>query len=83
MKNIPSVNTEEISDYIKNIIESNNSVNKKLPICIWGKPGYGKTDIVEQIANDIGYEFISVPIGQFQEMGRSKTLAKAFGRLLF
>ena len=69
MKNIPSVNTEEISDYIKNIIESNNSVNKKLPICIWGKPGYGKTDIVEQIANDIGYEFISVPIGQFQEMG--------------
>lgn len=51
---------------IRNSFESNGS---KTPVCIWGKHGIGKTQIVEQLAKDSGYDFSYVAPAQFEEMG--------------
>ena len=42
---------------------------KKSPICIWGKHGIGKTQLVEAIAEQKGYQFAYIAPAQFEEMG--------------
>ena len=42
---------------------------KKSPICIWGKHGIGKTQLVETLAQEKGYQFAYIAPAQFEEMG--------------
>lgn len=42
---------------------------KKSPLCIWGKHGIGKTQLVEYIAQNKGYKFAYIAPAQFEEMG--------------
>lgn len=63
----------EIKDFILHIIKSNEinteSNKKKLPICVWWSHWIWKTNIVEQLAEENGYEFKYIAPAQFEEMG--------------
>ena len=60
---------EEIKLFINHMVDTNSNETKPTPLCIWGHAGIGKTSIVEQIANEKGYEFRYVAPAQFEEMG--------------
>ncbi len=42
---------------------------RKNPICIWGKHGIGKTEIVQDLAKSKGYQLTYIAPAQFEEMG--------------
>ena len=42
---------------------------RKTPLCIWGRHGIGKTEIVRDYAREKGYAFTSIAPAQFEEMG--------------
>lgn len=42
---------------------------RKTPICIWGKHGIGKTEIVQDLAKLKGYQLAYIAPAQFEEMG--------------
>ncbi len=67
------VNAQEIVQFIQHIIQSNENAEaqgeKKTPVCIWGRHGIGKTEIVENIAREKGCQFIYIAPAQFEEMG--------------
>ena len=42
---------------------------RKTPICIWGNHGIGKTEIVQDLAKDKGYQLAYIAPAQFEEMG--------------
>ena len=63
-------NINEITQLIHFQLQHHFTENAtKTPICIWGKHGIGKTQIVEQIAKEKGYQFAYVAPAQFEEMG--------------
>ena len=39
------------------------------PLCIWGKPGIGKTEIVRAFTREHGWSFQQINPAQFEEMG--------------
>jgi len=39
------------------------------PVCIWGRHGVGKTQIVRNVAEKLGAEFVYIAPAQFEEMG--------------
>ncbi len=39
------------------------------PLCIWGKPGIGKTEIVRDFTTEHGWAFRQINPAQFEEMG--------------
>jgi AAA domain (dynein-related subfamily) len=42
---------------------------KQTPVCIWGRHGIGKTDLVEKFATENGYQWTYIAPAQFEEMG--------------
>ena len=42
---------------------------RKTPVCIWGRHGIGKTEVVESLARSRGAEFVAIAPAQFEEMG--------------
>ncbi|GAA0412868.1 hypothetical protein GCM10009133_21540 [Cocleimonas flava] len=64
-------NTDAISSFVNHQlnIHFNEDLNVKTPLCIWGRHGIGKTQLVEQIAEENGYDFAYVAPAQFEEMG--------------
>jgi len=65
--------SQEVSEFVKHIIvtnEANETLGKgKTPVCIWGKHGIGKTDLVKQITKQLGYDWTYIAPAQFEEMG--------------
>lgn len=63
----------EVQRLLEHAIRTNESAEargrKKSPICIWGKHGIGKTQLVENIAKTQGYKFAYIAPAQFEEMG--------------
>lgn len=63
----------EVHRLISHAISTNQRAEtagrKKTPICIWGKHGIGKTQLVEAIAKENGYKFAYIAPAQFEEMG--------------
>lgn len=63
----------EVEQFIEHMIEVNQVLQAEnrqaTPLCIWGKHGIGKTQMVEAIAKDKGFEFVSISPAQFEEMG--------------
>jgi hypothetical protein len=50
-------NIQQITEITRFSLEA--SKNKiKLPVCYWGLHGTGKTQLVSQIANDLGYNLV-------------------------
>jgi hypothetical protein len=65
---------DEVKSTLEWVLDSNIKTQdrkngKKVPFCIWGKHGIGKTSIPEQIAAERGIGFRSIPSAQFEEMG--------------
>lgn len=42
---------------------------RKTPVCIWGRHGIGKTEIVETTTRERGAKLVTVAPAQFEEMG--------------
>ena len=66
-------NSVEVRNFVEHIIKTNERAekvdNKKSPICIWGTHGIGKTEMVQQVAEDLGYQWAYIAPAQFEEMG--------------
>ncbi|MFY7908798.1 MAG: AAA family ATPase [Emticicia sp.] len=64
---------DEVIEFVNHVIETNTDLEakarKKTPICIWGRHGIGKTEIVEAIAKERGFQFSYIAPAQFEEMG--------------
>ena len=50
------VNTHELKDIIRFTIETVEQ--KRLPICVWGSHGIGKTEIVGQVVKEMNYNLV-------------------------
>ncbi|MCB0550249.1 MAG: AAA family ATPase [Phaeodactylibacter sp.] len=63
----------EVATFVRHVLQANMRAEargqRKTPICIWGKHGIGKTEIVQALAQDMGYEFRYIAPAQFEEMG--------------
>lgn len=58
-----------LSTLIKDGNQQNNNGHLIQPVCIWGKPGVGKTQIVMDLARKKGWGFSYCAPAQFEEMG--------------
>ena len=76
-------NTVEVSKFVLHTLEVNKKASdqkrKKAPVCIWGRHGIGKTELVESIAKDNGYQFAYIAPAQFEEMGDLLGMPKIVG----
>jgi len=63
----------EVVAFVRHVLRANMRAEargqRKTPICIWGKHGIGKTEIVQALARDLGYQFRYIAPAQFEEMG--------------
>lgn len=57
-------NATEIETFLNHVLKSSRT-----PVCIWGKHGIGKTELVENFAKANGYDFAYIAPAQFEEMG--------------
>lgn len=66
-------NTVEVEKFMLHMLETNkralSSNRKKKAMCIWGRHGIGKTELVEDLAKRNGYDFTYIAPAQFEEMG--------------
>jgi hypothetical protein len=61
---------EELKKFLEHIFTENDKRNGPgTPVCIWGTHGLGKTHIAKAFAKDRGWQFVDVPVAQFEEMG--------------
>lgn len=57
-------------DYLIGVnLQAEAAGRRKTPVCIWGRHGIGKTEVVEDYARRKGYAFVHVAPAQFEEMG--------------
>ncbi len=63
----------EVNAFIDHVLSNQGQVEttgqQKTPICIWGKHGIGKTELVATWAKEKGYAFAYIAPAQFEEMG--------------
>jgi MoxR-like ATPase len=63
----------ELKGFIKHVLRANQRVEqegkRKTPVCIWGRHGIGKTEIVEDLAKELGWKYAYIAPAQFEEMG--------------
>ncbi len=59
--------------FVRHVLQANIKAEqrgqRKTPICIWGRHGIGKTEIVQDLARDMDYRFRYIAPAQFEEMG--------------
>ncbi|MFK7946898.1 MAG: AAA family ATPase [Saprospiraceae bacterium] len=57
-------NATEIETFLNHVLKSS-----RIPICIWGKHGIGKTELVQDFAKANDFDFVYIAPAQFEEMG--------------
>ncbi|RMG87296.1 MAG: ATPase [Bacteroidetes bacterium] len=66
-------NASEVKAFCRHIFKTNMELERreqpKSPVCIWGKHGVGKTELVEQLAREAGWPLVVISPAQFEEMG--------------
>ncbi|MFO0671588.1 MAG: AAA family ATPase [Polyangiaceae bacterium] len=64
---------DELTKFLSHALAVNESLEasgkRKTPVCIWGRHGIGKTEIVESIALARRARFVAIAPAQFEEMG--------------
>ncbi|MEM9071858.1 MAG: AAA family ATPase [Myxococcota bacterium] len=61
---------DRFMDYVwKTNQELEEAGRRQTPLCIWGRHGIGKTDMVAAMAQRHGAAFVSIAPAQFEEMG--------------
>lgn len=72
----------EIDNLLTHIITANRQAEekgrKKRPLCIWGRHGIGKTELIENFAQENGHKFCYLAPAQFEEMGDLVGMPKIF-----
>ena len=64
------MNPEQLKRFLEHIFtENDKKKGPGTPVCIWGTHGLGKTHIAKAFAKDRGWQFVDVPVAQFEEMG--------------
>lgn len=67
------VKASELQDFLLHMMQVNLEAElrgeRKTPLCIWGKHGIGKTEIVEGLAAAQKYKLAYLAPAQFEEMG--------------
>jgi len=65
--------SRELEAFLVHVIDANEKLEsrgkRKTPVCIWGRHGVGKTEIVESLAKARGAKFVAIAPAQFEEMG--------------
>ena len=51
-----TINIKQAKQYLRKILES----DEHLPVLLWGQPGIGKSQCIQQVANELGWEFIDI-----------------------
>lgn len=63
----------ELQGFIDHLVrvnlEAEAAGRRKAPLCIWGRHGIGKTEIVQDYARQQGYPLVYIAPAQFEEMG--------------
>jgi MoxR-like ATPase len=63
----------EVIAFLKHLLKANEEAEQagqtRTPACIWGRHGIGKTEIVQALAREMGYDFVYIAPAQFEEMG--------------
>lgn len=63
----------EVERFLEHVWSTNQSLEdderRQTPLCIWGRHGIGKTDIVAAMAKKWGADFVAIAPAQFEEMG--------------
>ncbi len=64
---------QELGRFLVHVVTVNERLEadgkRKTPVCIWGRHGIGKTEIVEALARDRKARFVAIAPAQFEEMG--------------
>jgi len=73
----------EVTTFVIHVLKANDEFEtagrKKTPVCIWGRHGIGKTELVGQIAKELDYKWSYVAPAQFEEMGDLLGMPKVIG----
>jgi hypothetical protein len=67
-----SSTSEEVQQLLRFLLEQAFRTDRKeppVPVCIWGRHGIGKTQIVRDLAQELGAAFAYLAPAQFEEMG--------------
>jgi hypothetical protein len=67
-----SLNTSELKDFVKQIINNNRLIQQKgmtpVAINVEGEHGLGKTTVISQIAKEEGLDFVKINLAQLDEL---------------
>ena len=63
----PKVNSEQARDFLLRLFTGPASAVP--PICLWGKHGIGKTELIRDLATQQTWPLVSISPAQFEEMG--------------
>jgi len=67
-----SLNTNELKDFVKQIINNNRLIQQKgmtpVAINVEGEHGLGKTTVISQIAKEEGLDFVKINLAQLDEL---------------
>jgi len=67
------VNADSVTTLLQHalntLLQSSSLTERPTPICIWGLHGIGKTELVRDLAQERGCEFVYIAPAQFEEMG--------------
>lgn len=63
----PQVNSEDVRSFLLRLFSAQAAAVP--PVCLWGKHGIGKTELVKSIAAEQGWPCVSISPAQFEEMG--------------
>ena len=66
-KEVNSQELFQVIDHIRSIPHTRGNIIR--PLFVWGKPGYGKTEMIREYAEQRNLDFIYCAPAQFEEMG--------------
>lgn len=77
-----SCSSLEVENLLHHLIQTNRRAEsegrKRIPLCIWGRHGIGKTELVENFAQQNQFQFRYLAPAQFEEMGDLIGMPKIF-----
>lgn len=64
----------EVERFLRHLLErtfhgARDAADPPTPVCIWGRHGIGKTQLVRELARELGCRFAYIAPAQFEEMG--------------
>ncbi len=64
---------DELRTFLVHMLDVNDELGtagrRTTPVCVWGRHGIGKTDIIEELARQRGARLVTIAPAQFEEMG--------------